>query len=132
MCKEEKVIGLGTYLNAYGTKHIAMRQQVQTKWCLNIFFKHGVIPVLCCPEDRCCVVCPRNVCGIHDMNCHCVHNVNCQYVHLAPMNYPKHAKKCLHLLWHMKCGYGTLMSTSMTTKLHTLNCCVPVRLTVQC
>ena len=46
-----------------------MRQQVQTKWCLNVPFTDGIIQVLCCSEVRRCVACPRNACGIHDMNC---------------------------------------------------------------
>ena len=40
-----------------------------TKWCLNVPFTDVVIQVLGCAEERCCIVCPRNLCGIHDMNC---------------------------------------------------------------
>ena len=71
MCKEdsERLLGLTTHFNAYGTKDSGMRQQVQTKWCLNVPFTDGINQVLCCPEDRRCVACPRNACGIHDMNC---------------------------------------------------------------
>ena len=71
MCKEytERLLGLTTYFNAYGTKDSGIREQVQTKWCLNVPFTDEIIQVLCCPEDRRCVACPRNACGIHNMNC---------------------------------------------------------------
>ena len=51
MCKEdtERLLGLTTYFNAYGTKDSGIRQQVQTKWCLNVPFTDGIIQVLCCP-----------------------------------------------------------------------------------
>ena len=67
MCKEEAKRLLG--LTKYRTKDTSMGQQVQTKWCLNVPFTDAVIQVLCCPEDGRCIVCPSNMCGIHDMKC---------------------------------------------------------------
>ena len=106
MCKEdtERILGLTRYINAYKSKDAAIRQQVQPTSCLIVPFEDGVIQALCCAEDRRFVASSRIVCGVCGMYCPLCQQFDLPTCASCPINYFKHAQKCLHFLGQMQSG----------------------------